>query len=118
MGSAGRVPHPAPLGKGAGPPAAEQKPKALAATSLAEIYSDFRGKKKVLGLRHGLAALLAQHGLCRVEQLLRALPDVKQGQGCCTQLCTLPRATYQKACTTHKWLYASQAAPASQLDKN
>lgn len=65
------------------------------------------------GLRHRARCFAHPwRGLCQVPQILGAFPDIRQGQGCGTWLCTC-----EKAHTTEKWVYSSQADPASRLDE-
>lgn len=98
-GECGEGPVPCSTQERLRPQGAEQKPKALVAISLAGIDSKIKGGGE--GGRVGdeaqdLSLCYPQHGLCQVIQLFSAFPNINQGQGCCTQLCSLPESHIQE----------------------
>lgn len=121
MGSAGRVPCPAPLRKGSDPREQSKSPKPWLLLAWQELIARLKaaGRREGLGMRHRTCRFaIPSTGSARsFSSSVPFLTSTKDRDAAPSFAASL-RATYKRAHTTDKWVYSSQAAPASQLDKN
>lgn len=121
MGSAGRVPCPAPLRKGSDPREQSKSPKPWLLLAWQELIARLKaaGRGEGLGMRHRTCRFaIPNTGSARsFSSSVPFLTSTKDRDAAPSFAASL-RATYKRAHTTDKWVYSSQAAPASQLDKN